>query len=61
MMTNCHSLGRIKGRVRMDRRLFLQNVAGTLVAASLPSAGLAADPAMPEKMIGIQIGAVSFC
>ena len=44
----------------MDRRLFLQNVAGTFVAASLPSAGLATDTAMPEKMIGIQIGAVSF-
>src|SRR6185437_13199973 len=46
--------------MRMDRRLFLQNVAGTLVAASLPSAGIAADPAKHEKMIGIQVGAVSF-
>ena len=43
----------------MDRRLFLQNVAGTLVAASLPSEGIAADPAKQDKMIGIQIGAVS--
>jgi hypothetical protein len=44
----------------MDRRSFLQNVAGTFVAASLPSAGIAADPAKQEKMIGIQVGAVSF-
>jgi hypothetical protein len=44
----------------MDRRVFLQNAAGTLVAASLPSAGIAADPAKHEKMIGIQVGAVSF-
>src|SRR5882757_4499253 len=44
----------------MDRRLFLQNAAGTLVAASLPSAGIAADLAKQEKMIGIQVGAVSF-
>jgi hypothetical protein len=44
----------------MDRRLFLQNAAGTLVAASLPSAGIAAELAKQEKMIGIQVGAVSF-
>ena len=44
----------------MDRRLFLQNAAGTLVAASLPGAGMAAEPAKQEKMIGIQVGAVSF-
>jgi hypothetical protein len=45
----------------MDRRLFLQNVAGTVVAASLPSAGIGADLARPDKkMIGIQVGAVSF-
>src|SRR5258708_38296555 len=50
---------RVRG-MGMDRRLFLQNVAGTLVAASLPSAGIAADPATQEKMIGIQVGAVSF-
>jgi len=44
----------------MDRRLFLQNVAGTLVAASLPGGASAARTARQEKMIGIQIGAVSF-
>jgi len=44
----------------MDRRLFLQNVAGTLVASSMPNAGLAANPVKQEKIIGIQVGAVSF-
>ena len=44
----------------MNRRLFLQNAAGTLVAASLPGAGSAAESARQEKMIGIQVGAVSF-
>jgi hypothetical protein len=44
----------------MDRRLFLKNVAGTFVAASMPNAGFAVDPAKQEKMIGIQVGAVSF-
>ncbi|HTF67655.1 MAG TPA: hypothetical protein VK638_33750 [Edaphobacter sp.] len=44
----------------MDRRLFLQNAVGTVVAASLPDAGFALDPARQEKMIGIQVGAVSF-
>jgi hypothetical protein len=44
----------------MDRRLFLQNVTRTLVAASLPVAGSAAEPAKQEKTIGIQVGAVSF-
>ena len=42
----------------MDRRLFLENAAGTLVAASLPRLGVMAEE--KEKMIGIQVGAVSF-
>ena len=44
----------------MDRRLFLQNAAGTLVAASLPGEGVVTEPTKQEKMIGIQVGAVSF-
>ena len=44
----------------MDRRLFLQNVTSTLVAASLPGGDSVAELAKQEKMIGIQIGAVSF-
>jgi hypothetical protein len=44
----------------MDRRLFLHNIAGAVVAASLPNITMADEPTKPEKMIGLQIGAVSF-
>ena len=44
----------------MNRRSFLQNVAGTVAAASLPGVHAAAEPEKQEKMIGIQVGAVSF-
>ena len=44
----------------MDRRSFLQNVAGTLAAASLLSVGGATEPEKQERMIGIQVSAVSF-
>jgi len=44
----------------MDRRSFLQNVAGTLAAASLLSVGGATEPEKQERMIGIPVGAVSF-
>ena len=44
----------------MDRRLFLHNVAGAVVAASLPNTNMADEPTKPERMIGLQVGAVSF-
>src|SRR5580658_6454228 len=45
--------------VNMDRRAFLQSAAAAAVAASMPSA-VQAEAATKEKMIGIQVGAVSF-
>ena len=44
----------------MDRRTFLQTAAGAAIAASTPGSELLAAPANSNKMIGIQIGAVSF-
>ena len=44
----------------MDRTSFLQNVAGTLAAASLLSVGGATEPEKQERMIGIPVSAVSF-
>src|SRR6202012_3068211 len=47
--------------VNIDRRAFLQSAAAAAVTASLPAAVEAQAPAKtPDKMIGIQVGAVSF-
>lgn len=47
--------------VDVDRRAFLQGVAATAVTATIPDAGAMVLPAAPnKKMIGIQVGAVSF-
>jgi hypothetical protein len=47
--------------VNMNRRTFLQSAAATALTATIPEAGALALPATPkEKMIGIQVGAVSF-
>jgi hypothetical protein len=43
----------------MDRRAFLQNAAAAALTTALPSKAIAAA-APKEKMIGIQVGAVSF-
>src|ERR1700742_1045397 len=45
--------------VNMDRRAFLQSAAAAAVTSSMPSA-LQAEAATTQKMIGIQVGAVSF-
>src|ERR1700730_13826567 len=45
--------------VNMDRRAFLQGAAAAAVTASMPSA-VQAEATTKEKMIGIQVGAVSF-
>jgi len=44
----------------MDRRSFLQSAAGTIAAASMRPTEALAAPAKQDKMIGIQVGAVSF-
>ena len=44
----------------MDRRSFLQSAAGTVAAASLRHANALAAAPKTDKMIGIQVGAVSF-
>src|SRR6266851_10071042 len=44
--------------VNMDRRVFLQGAAAAAVAASMP--GAVQGEATTKKMIGIQVGAVSF-
>ena len=44
----------------MDRRSFLQSAAGTIAAASMRHTEALAAPAKQDKMIGIQVGAVSF-
>src|SRR4051794_23216868 len=44
----------------MDRRSFLQSAAGTIAAASIPNSAAFAGPVKQDKMIGIQVGAVSF-
>jgi hypothetical protein len=48
--------------VNIDRRAFLQSAAAAAVTASLPAAAEAqsAPVKTPDKMIGIQVGAVSF-
>src|SRR5580693_4738726 len=45
--------------VNMDRRAFLQSAAAAAVTASMPAA-VQAEVSTKEKMIGIQVGAVSF-
>src|SRR5580693_7358864 len=45
--------------VNMDRRAFLQSAAAAAVTASMPAA-VHAEVSTKEKMIGIQVGAVSF-
>jgi hypothetical protein len=47
---------------KMDRRLFLQGSAAAAIAATIPTATVIAqaDAAQKKKMIGIQVGAVSF-
>jgi len=44
----------------MNRRSFLQSAAGTIAAASLRQADALPMAPQPNKMIGLQIGAVSF-
>ena len=44
----------------MNRRSFLQTAAGTIAAASLRHSEAFGAPVEPDKMIGIQVGAVSF-
>ena len=44
----------------MNRRSFLQSAASTLVATSLPHANALTVPLKNSKMIGLQVGAVSF-
>ena len=44
--------------VNVDRRMFLQGAAAAAVAASMP--GAVQGEATTKKMIGIQVGAVSF-
>jgi hypothetical protein len=45
----------------MDRRTFIQNAATVALTAAVPGSRMMASPARPEeKMIGIQLGAVSF-
>jgi hypothetical protein len=47
--------------VNMDRRAFLQSVAAATITATSPTLGAMAQPSKPqEKMIGMQVGAVSF-
>src|ERR1700735_4374230 len=45
--------------VNMDRRAFLQSAAAAAVTASMPAA-VQAEVSTKEKMVGIQVGAVSF-
>jgi hypothetical protein len=44
----------------MDRRAFIQNASAAALAAAVPVSRAAADPVSSNKMIGIQVGAVSF-
>lgn len=44
----------------MDRRQFVQSAAATAVTAAMPSLHVGAAPLKAKKMIGIQVGAVSF-
>ena len=44
----------------MNRRSFLQTAAGTIAAASMRHTEAFAAPAKPDRMVGIQVGAVSF-
>src|SRR6202142_1227958 len=46
--------------VNMDRRQFVQSAAATAVTAAMPSWQAGAAPLKTRKMIGIQVGAVSF-
>ena len=45
--------------VNMDRRAFLQSAAAAALTASMPDV-VRAEASTKEKMIGIQVGAVSF-
>lgn len=44
----------------MNRRKFLQNATGAAIAATTPALHAALTPMHSDKMIGIQVGAVSF-
>jgi hypothetical protein len=44
----------------MDRRQFLQTAAAAALTSALPDSSIAAEPMKSNKMIGLQVGAVSF-
>src|ERR1700716_811037 len=44
----------------MDRRQFLHSAAAAALTTTLPNSSAAAEPVKPNKMIGLQVGAVSF-
>ena len=44
----------------MDRRQFLQSAAAAALTTALPEASAASEAEKPNKMIGLQVGAVSF-
>src|ERR1700692_3140785 len=46
--------------VNLDRRAFLQSAAAVALTASMPATVQGEAPAATTKMIGIQVGAVSF-
>ena len=47
--------------VKIDRRLFLHGSAAAALTAAIPTTAVIAQPEVPKKkMIGIQVGAVSF-
>src|SRR4030088_1795367 len=44
----------------MDRRQFLHSAAAAALTTTLPNSSAAAEPVKSNKMIGLQVGAVSF-
>ena len=44
----------------MDRRQFLHSAAAAALTTTLPNSSAAAEPVKANKMIGLQVGAVSF-
>src|SRR5690349_17002121 len=50
----------VEGKTLMDRRRFLQSAAGVAIAATTSPDQVIAAPLKSSKVIGIQIGAVSF-
>lgn len=44
----------------MDRRTFIQSASAAAIASAVPAHSAAAAPATSKKMIGLQVGAVSF-